>query len=173
MPTLPRQDRLRASEADADELLPAGPSLVSQETLLGDLNAIRSQLRRVVLKISDGSHWYDDPVGTGSAGGAETISNKRMPARDTTADQQLACGIAVLNTPIAGSYVGVRVNGVDIVEVGDGSKVGVSCYFSGDGGASARAWGGITLGDTLWWNGSVAGYELSATTDVIEFVYET
>lgn len=173
MPTLPRQDRLRSSGDELDELLPAGALLEDQPNLLGDLNAIRSQLRRLVLHVSGGAHWYDDPVGTGSAGGAQTLSNKRMPARDTTADQQLACGIAVLNTPIAGSYVGVRLNGVDVVDVGDGSKVGVSCYFSGDGGATPRAWADITLGDTLWWNGSVAGYELSATTDVIEFVYET
>lgn len=157
-------------------MLPAGASLENQPHLLGDLNAIRSQLQRIVRKVSDGIHWYDaltgGSSGGGGSGGVETISNKRMPARDTTADGQLACGIAILNTPVGESYIGVRINGVDVADLGDGTKVGVSCYFSGDGGATARAWIDITLGDTLWWNGSVAGYEL-ATTDVIEFVYET
>lgn len=176
MPTLPRQDRLRSSEDGIDELLPAGAALENQSHLLGDLNAIRSQLRRIVRKISDGEHWYDEPVGGGGggggSGGVESLSNKRMPAMTTSADGQLACGIAILNTPIGG-YIGVRINGLDVPDVGDGTKLGVSCYFSGDGGASARAWEDITLGDTLWWNGSVAGYELSSATDVIEFVYET
>src|SRR6201999_2972608 len=105
-------------------------------TLLGDLNALRSQMRRLVSLVSGGAHWYDDPGsggGGGGLGGTETISNKRMPARNTTADQQLACGIAILSTPISSSYIGVRVNGVDVADVGDGTKVGVSCYFSGDG----------------------------------------
>lgn len=94
-----------------------------------------------------------------------------MPANATTADFQLACSIAVGRVPSPESYVGVRINGVDVPDIGDGTLVGVSCYFSNDAGASARAWVDVTLGDTLHWNGSVAGYEL-ATSDVIDFVYE-
>lgn len=127
------------------------------------------------LYVFSGSTWIPADSGTGGGpvtGGVETISNKRMPARDTTADGQLACAIAILRTPVAGSYIGVRVNGVDVPEVGDGSKIGVVCYYSNDGGQTARAWADITLGDTLYWNGSVAGFEL-ASTDVIEFTYES
>jgi hypothetical protein len=176
VPTLPRQDRLRASGADADELLPAGASLVTQETLLGDLNAIRSQLRRVVRKISDGTHWYDDPApggigGGGGSGGSETLQNKRMPARTTSADGQRACDIALATSPVTGSYVGVRVNGIDVPDIGDGSKV-AACYFSGDAGATARAWVDIDIGDVLYWNGSIAGYQLDSTVDLIDFIYE-
>lgn len=137
---------------------------------MGDLNAIRSQLRRVVRKISDGTHWYDDPA-AGGAAGFETTQNKRMPSRTTSADEQRACDIALAISPIAGSYVGVRVNGVDVPDIGDGSKA-AACYFSNDGGASARVWASIDLGDVLYWNGSIAGYQLDAATDLIDFIYE-
>jgi hypothetical protein len=128
-----------------------------------------------VLKISDGTHWYDDPSagagGGGGAGGFETPQNKRMPARNTSADGQRACDIAIALAPVPGSYVGVRVNGIDVPDIGDGSKV-AACYFSVDAGSSARAWADITSGDVLYWNGSIAGYELSAATDLIDFIYE-
>lgn len=127
------------------------------------------------LYVFSGATWIpvESGSGGGGAGGAETISNKRMPARNTTGDGQLACAIAILRTPVAGSYIGARVNGVDVPDLGDGSKLNVSCYFSNDGGQTARAWADITIGDTLYWNGSIAGFELVASTDVIEFTYES
>ena len=39
-------------------------------------------------------------------------------------------------------------------------------YFSNDGGTSARLIADIEAGDTLYWNGSIAGYELDATDDI-------
>lgn len=111
------------------------------------------------------------PAGGGAGGsGIESRANKRMVARETTADGQLACAIALAGTPVG--YVSVRLNGVDLPELGDGTTVDAVCYFSADGGQTARAWSAITQGDTLHWQGSVAGFELAAT-DTFDFLYET
>lgn len=110
---------------------------------------------------------------TGAAGvGAtkESLANKRMTALNASADGTLAVAVGVTNHPVAG-YVGVRVNGVDVPDIGDGVTTGCACYFSGDAGVHARSWGSIQQGDTLYWVPTVAGYAL-ATTDVIDFLYE-
>ena len=113
-------------------------------------------------------HEVTMPTRTG--GGVDTQANKRMTALVTVADGDAACGVAMTITPAAGSYVGVRVNGVDVT-VGNGTTLACACYFSGDGGTTARTWGAIVVGDTCHWNGSVAGYQLS-DTDVVDFDYE-
>ena len=99
--------------------------------------------------------------------------NKHMAASVTAADGQQACATAVATTPsastTAGGYVGVAVNGVSVF-VGDGTKVAVDCYFSADGGTTARAMKAIVAGDLLYWNGSIAGYQLAAS-DSIDFFY--
>ena len=94
--------------------------------------------------------------------------NKDMTAATTINDNDLATATAIAATPIG--YVEVQVNGIGAV-VGNGTKVGVDAYFSGDGGATARAVGAIVAGDLLYWNGSVAGFQLSPT-DRIDFLYE-
>jgi hypothetical protein len=93
--------------------------------------------------------------------------NRGMAALRTDHNGALAVPIPMLGTPIG--YVAVRLNGVDQT-VGDGTKVGADCYFSADGGATAKAWSAIALGDALYWQGTIAGFELD-TTDVIDFVY--
>jgi hypothetical protein len=95
-------------------------------------------------------------------------ANKEMTALVTSTDFDEACATGLAVTPVFGSYVGVRVNGVDQI-VGDGVKT-KDCYFSGDSGTTARSFDAIVSGDKLYWVGSVAGYQL-ATTDVIDFVY--
>lgn len=110
-------------------------------------------------------------IGAGALALAEqTPANKSMPARATASDGDLACNVAVTYQPAPGAYVGVIVSGLRAA-VGDGATTGCDCYFSGDGGAHARAQGQIQQGDTLHWIGSVAGFQL-APTDVIDFVYE-
>lgn len=98
-------------------------------------------------------------------------ANHNMAASITTVDGSLACATVVATTPAvssaAGGYVGVSVNGVTAL-VGDGTKVAVDCYFSGDGGATARAMKAIVAGDSLYWNGSIAGFQL-AVTDRLDF----
>ena len=97
-----------------------------------------------------------------------STSNKFMAASATTADGDAACATGLAGTPAANSYVKVTVNG-DEPEVGNGVKT-KDCYFSGDSGATARAFNAVVSGDKLYWNGSIAGYQL-ATTDKVSFEY--
>ena len=96
-------------------------------------------------------------------------ANKNLTASVTTVDGDVATATTVSNNNALGGYVGVRVNGLHYL-VGDGTKVAVDCYFSGDGGVTARAMSAIVAGDSLYWNGSVVGFQL-ATTDRIDFSY--
>lgn len=93
-----------------------------------------------------------------------------MAAQVTTSDGDLAVTTAVAVTPRSDSNVKVEINGVN-ASVGDGSKLGVDCYFSGDGGSTARTISAIQAGDQLYWNGSIAGYQLAAA-DRITFRYD-
>ncbi len=105
--------------------------------------------------------------------GAPTKQNKAMTAIPTTIDGDPATatpvGIAPLqSTPAVGSYITVKVGGTQ-VSVGDGVKTKFS-YFSGDAGATARLIKDIQVGDCLHWNGSIAGYQLTAAIE-INFLY--
>lgn len=102
-----------------------------------------------------------------------TTSNKGMVASVTVQDNNVACATSVTSTPATSSAAGggfqVLVNGVSVT-VGNASKTGVACYFSADGGATARNQKSIAIGDLLYWNPSVAGFNLAAT-DLIDFIY--
>jgi hypothetical protein len=98
-----------------------------------------------------------------------TSANKNMASATTTTDNDLAVGTAVAFTPAFDGHVEVTVNGVT-ARLGDGVKTGVECYFSGDGGLTARLIKDIVAGDFLRWNGSVAGFQL-AGPDRISFNY--
>jgi hypothetical protein len=97
-----------------------------------------------------------------------------MAASVTVADHDLACATAIAVTPVHapsanGNYVLVRVNGIGYT-VGNATRTAVDCYFSGDGGATARAFSAIVATDLLYWNGSIAGFQL-AVTDKVDFIY--
>lgn len=109
--------------------------------------------------------------GITSSGGTLATSNINMTAQTTTTDGDLACVIGVSSLPIPDSYISVYVNGIQ-VSVGNGVKT-EDCFFSGDGGTTAKLWINIGLGDELYWNGSVIGYQLSSSTDRISFIYLT
>lgn len=94
-------------------------------------------------------------------------TDKNVTALVTTADTAQAMTQAIVGTPLG--YVQVFINGA--LQNMTGDKVG-DCYFSNDGGTTARALGAIVSSDTLHWNGSVAGFEL-ATTDKVTLIYET
>lgn len=85
---------------------------------------------------------------------------------DKAADDS-ATGLTISATPAGDSLVMVLVNGIK-VELGDGVKT-ADCYFSGNGGSTARAIADIASGDELYWNG-VSAYTLE-TTDVVDFIY--
>ena len=95
-------------------------------------------------------------------------SNKEMAASLTTADFQIATATTLVDAPAAGSYIQILINGLSHT-LGNAVKT-KDCYFSADSGTTARAFSAITTGDSLYWVGSVAGYQL-ATTDKIDFNY--
>jgi len=99
-----------------------------------------------------------------------TTANKIVAGVVTTADGDPATagGDALAFTPGGDGYVEVTINGVGVT-VGDGVMT-AACYFSDDGGVTAKAFGDLAAGDLLYWVGSVAGYELD-TSDTIEFFY--
>ena len=73
-------------------------------------------------------------------------------------------GLAIARTPAEDTKVIVRVNGLQ-VDVCDGVK-DEACYFSNDGGITAKTHSLIAAGDTLHWIGSIAGYQLDETDEV-------
>lgn len=91
-----------------------------------------------------------------------------MPALLTNQDGSLACNVELIQTPVSDGYVQVIVNGIG-TEISDGNKLS-TCYFSDDGGETPKTVSGISAGDFLYWNGSIAGYNLDSD-DEIDFVY--
>lgn len=89
-----------------------------------------------------------------------TTANKNVVASVTTTDFQTT-GVTIANTPNNGSYVKVFVNG-QLQRVGNGVRT-LDCYFSSDGGVTAKTFATIVSGDTLYWVGSVAGFQLNVT----------
>ena len=96
------------------------------------------------------------------------IADKELSVGAPTSGDDANTGLTITSTPEADSYVGVYVNG-HLQVLGDGVKT-KDCYFSGDGGSTARAITSITAGDTLFWNGTITGFDL-ATSDIISFTY--
>jgi hypothetical protein len=107
--------------------------------------------------------------GSGGGGGGSTpvSANKAQAPLATTGDNQTT-GLTITLTPAGGSYVRISVNGLGQV-LGDGVKT-EDCYFSSDGGTTAKAIASIAAGDTLYWNGVIAGFNL-ATTDLVDMEY--
>ena len=102
----------------------------------------------------------------GVFGGSMVFSpnDKNMASISTTTDGSLATNSTITNTPVNGCYVEVKYNGVEY-EVGDGVLTKVF-YFSGDNGVTARGFssthinGQVQAGDELYFNGSIAGFNL-------------
>lgn len=102
-------------------------------------------------------------------GSVPTASNKEMTGSATTADFQAMTATAMASTPTSDGYVEVFVNGARQT-VGNGVKT-KDCYFSSDGGTTAKAISAIASGDICYWVGSVAGWQIAAT-DIIDFLYD-
>ena len=106
----------------------------------------------------------------GSAGVSEVgVPFKEESAPSATSADEDTTGITITYTPFNDSEIKITCNGLG-VDIGNGAK-DEACYFSADGGTTARAIADITAGDTLYWMGSVAGFELE-TDDEIDLRYE-
>jgi len=109
-----------------------------------------------------------EATGSGAPDGAETFDDLNQTANVTSTDGDFT-GATISNTPYNDSNVQILVNGVN-VNLGDGAK-NQACYFSADGGSTARPIADIEQSDALYWNGSIAGYELDGL-DEIDIIYE-
>jgi hypothetical protein len=91
-----------------------------------------------------------------------SIDDKDITASVTTADGQTS-GASFTKAPLG--YPQIMVGdaaGLVQVPIGNGVKT-KSCYASRDGGATALSLNSLKAGDTVYWNGSIAGYELSTS----------
>lgn len=150
----------------------------------------------------DNSKTFGSPVsvGTVSADGTSTDAaradhvhaspviysgDKARKPTGTTSGNYSSTGLTLSMTPGLDGDVAVFVNGVEVplnrvggtatgrldgVTANDGKAY---CYFSSNGGTTAKAVSDFVAGDTLYWNGGVAGYDVVHTgnADLIDFVY--
>lgn len=110
----------------------------------------------------------EDEEGSGGVSEVGVPFKEESAPSVTTADEDTT-GITITYTPFNDSEVKITVNGL-ACDLGNGAK-NEAAYFSADGGTTARAIADITAGDTLYWMGSVAGFELE-TDDEIDLRYE-
>jgi hypothetical protein len=81
-------------------------------------------------------------------------------------------GLTISYTPNDYSRLSVYVNG-QLQNLGDGQNSTASvvdCYFSNDGGVTARTISSVDLGDELYWNGFNSGFNL-ISLDSIDMIY--
>lgn len=78
-------------------------------------------------------------------------------------------GLTMQYTPYKDGAVNVLINGISVSE-GDGNR-NAEAYFSNDGGLTAKSISNIEAGDELYWNGTIAGFDLT-NTDNIDVEYQ-
>ena len=101
--------------------------------------------------------------GPGGLGGTLTFDDDDLTPAVTAGDGSTTA-LTITNSPIGATKI--EINGLHVQLASDKLS---DCYFSDDAGATAKI---PAAGDTLFWNGIIAGYELSAS-DRIDFIYET
>jgi len=104
-------------------------------------------------------------IGGGGSIGVPQPDNRDMVPSVTSGDEE-ATGLTIDNTPTG--LIIIALNG-EIKSLGNGVKT-KHCYFSGDAGVTARAFSAIVAGDELYWNGTIAGYDLDGS-DTLDFYY--
>lgn len=149
--TLTRQD-------GGDIFIEGTSSTINQNGLVSSSNGDPAFL----LMIED-----EEGAGTTTVGVATDDDLDQVP--NVTSSDGDATGVFITHTPFGDGLVQVTVNGLSS-NIGDGVTT-LSCYFSADGGTTARNIADIEGGDQLYWNGSIAGYELDGT-DLVDVIYD-
>jgi hypothetical protein len=110
----------------------------------------------------------------GGGGGALSYSDKSYVMSTNTSGDGSPTGLVISNTPLVNSYVGVFINGQEF-QVGFGTTSSVPCYFSDDGGTTAKTStspNNVQIGDELYWNGVVVGMDLFTSWRISLFYQE-
>ena len=105
---------------------------------------------------------------SGQLSAARLSTNDQFETASATSSDGDTSGVSIAAIP--SGMVQILVNGI-LQELGQGVKT-KDCYFSANSGTTAKAISAIAANDVLYWNGSVAGYQLD-TNDKITMVYET
>ena len=92
----------------------------------------------------------------------------RIP--DATSGNNSSTGITLSRQPTSATFIEINVNG-SIIDVKNGAGTNQSCYFSVDGGLTPKNYSQLSIGDTLYWNGILAGYNLDGE-DRIDMTYQ-
>lgn len=147
---------------DGDLLLPRDGS----RPLTGNLDAGSNRLTNLAAPVapSDAARLQD----VGGSTGPVTL-NKRLTPAPTGPGDQSPTGITVSITPQPSGpatqrgYLRVLVNGVGYDY---GAATNSAPCFLGPNAATARALDEVQAGDQLFWNGSLAGFQLDASDEV-------
>lgn len=94
--------------------------------------------------------------------GVNTGNDKNLTST-TTSGNYSPTGIFITYTPFADSDVTVKINGIEVNLGGNKLK---ECYFSANGGTTAKGLANIEAGDQLIWNGIIAGFQLDSLDDI-------
>lgn len=151
---------LRLTRADGGDIMLTGAgSFVNTNGIVS--SSAGSPALLVMIEDEEGSSSVSET-------GVSTRADYNQTASVTLNDGDTT-GATITYTPFSDSAVIVKINGLQ-TNLGDGAK-DQACYFSADGGVTAKSSIDIAAGDTLYWMGSLAGYELDAT-DEIDLVYQ-
>ncbi len=111
-------------------------------------------------------------VGPTGAALSDSLADKNLVPNATTGDGADS-GLALSNTPAGNKFVYLVIGNVIYIPAdGNGEKATAPCYFSGDGGTTARATAARVATDKMYWNGVQAGFDLDPATMTVNFMYE-
>jgi hypothetical protein len=117
-------------------------------------------------------HWTEDLTAVVGADYKLATVDQNMAPNTVPQSNGQDTGIDISSNPSHGSNIIVLLNGVQgSLALSPSEKATSEFYFSNDGGATARAIASVVAGDSLYFNGLVAGYGLDATSDRISLVY--
>ena len=132
-------------------------------SLTSSIDSLESQLSSQLLSIFTS-------IGNLAAISHPISFTERNRIPDTTSGNNSSTGITLSRQPTSATFIEINVNG-SIIDVKDGAGTNQVCYFSVDGGATPKNYSQLSIGDTLYWNGNLAGYNLDSD-DRIDMTYQ-
>ena len=153
---------------DTNETVEVKGILETQLNLAGEASALDEFLFDQVQGRVRIIYNIDGVTSETGGGGTLTPDDQNLIPYTTAFLNEQDTGITISNTPAGNGMVHIFINGQGPFTLGNGDKTS-EFFFSGDGGATARAIEDITAGDRLYFNALIAGFALD-TTDRLSFV---